>query len=71
MLSFPQTKQCVLLQIVRALCEDPPESAFYMVGGIDEAIAKAKKLAAEERHGGPLMHWATDRPQISPRADVS
>ena len=23
-----------------------PESAFYMVGGIDEAIAKAKKLAA-------------------------
>jgi F-type H+-transporting ATPase subunit beta len=24
-----------------------PESAFYMVGGIDEAIAKAKKMAAE------------------------
>jgi F-type H+-transporting ATPase subunit beta len=24
-----------------------PESAFYMVGTIDEAIAKAKKLAAE------------------------
>jgi F-type H+-transporting ATPase subunit beta len=24
-----------------------PEAAFYMVGGIDEAIAKAEKLAAE------------------------
>ena len=24
-----------------------PEAAFYMVGGIDEAIAKAKKLAAD------------------------
>jgi F-type H+-transporting ATPase subunit beta len=24
-----------------------PEAAFYMVGGIDEAIEKAKKLAAE------------------------
>jgi F-type H+-transporting ATPase subunit beta len=24
-----------------------PEAAFYMVGGIEEAIEKAKKLAAE------------------------
>jgi F-type H+-transporting ATPase subunit beta len=24
-----------------------PESAFYMVGGIEEAIEKGKKLAAE------------------------
>ena len=24
-----------------------PESAFYMVGGIDEAVEKAKKLAEE------------------------
>jgi F-type H+-transporting ATPase subunit beta len=24
-----------------------PESAFYMVGGIEEAVAKAQKLAAE------------------------
>ena len=24
-----------------------PEAAFYMVGGIDEVIAKAEKLAAE------------------------
>jgi len=23
-----------------------PEQAFYMVGGIDEAVAKAKKMAA-------------------------
>ena len=27
--------------------DHPPESAFYMVGTIDEAIAKAEKLAAE------------------------
>ena len=27
--------------------DDLPESAFYMVGGIDEAIAKAKKLAED------------------------
>ena len=26
-------------------CDDLPEQAFYMVGGIDEAIEKAKKLA--------------------------
>jgi len=25
--------------------DDLPEAAFYMVGGIDEVIAKAKKLA--------------------------
>ena len=33
--------------IVAGDYDDLPESAFYMVGGIDEAIAKAKKLAAE------------------------
>ncbi|WPZ35047.1 F0F1 ATP synthase subunit beta [Thalassobaculum sp. OXR-137] len=27
--------------------DDLPEAAFYMVGGMDEAIAKAKKMAAE------------------------
>ncbi len=35
----------------KGICEgkydDMPESAFYMVGGIDEAIAKAKKMALE------------------------
>ena len=35
----------------KGICEgkydDLPESAFYMVGGIDEAIAKAKKMAME------------------------
>jgi F-type H+-transporting ATPase subunit beta len=35
----------------KALCEGEydhlPEAAFYMVGGIDEAVAKAEKLAAE------------------------
>ena len=33
--------------IVDGKYDDLPESAFYMVGGIDEAIAKAKKLALE------------------------
>ena len=32
--------------IVDGECDDLPEQAFYMVGGIDEAIEKAKKLAA-------------------------
>ena len=27
--------------------DDLPEQAFYMVGTIDEAVAKAKKLAGE------------------------
>ncbi|MDF1794069.1 MAG: F0F1 ATP synthase subunit beta, partial [Thalassobaculaceae bacterium] len=27
--------------------DDLPEAAFYMVGGMDEAIEKAKKMAAE------------------------
>jgi F-type H+-transporting ATPase subunit beta len=35
----------------KGICEgkydDLPESAFYMVGSIDEAVAKAKKMAAE------------------------
>ena len=33
--------------IVAGEYDDLPESAFYMVGTIDEAVAKAKKLAAE------------------------
>jgi F-type H+-transporting ATPase subunit beta len=33
--------------IVEGKYDDLPEAAFYMVGGIDEAIAKAKKMAAE------------------------
>jgi len=32
--------------IVDGECDHLPEQAFYMVGGIDEAIEKAKKLAA-------------------------
>jgi F-type H+-transporting ATPase subunit beta len=27
--------------------DDLPEAAFYMVGTIDDAVAKAKKMAAE------------------------
>ena len=33
--------------IVEGKYDDLPESAFYMVGSIDEAIAKAQKMAAE------------------------
>ena len=32
--------------IVNGECDALPEQAFYMVGGIDEAFEKAKKLAA-------------------------
>ncbi len=34
-------------EIVDGKYDDLPESAFYMVGSIDEAVAKAKKLALE------------------------
>jgi len=33
--------------IVEGKYDDLPEAAFYMVGSIDEAVAKAKKMAAE------------------------
>ncbi|MEQ8395900.1 F0F1 ATP synthase subunit beta [Thalassobaculum sp.] len=33
--------------IVEGEYDDLPESAFYMVGGIDEAVEKARKMAAE------------------------
>ncbi|MBV8165378.1 MAG: hypothetical protein JO021_01205, partial [Alphaproteobacteria bacterium] len=33
--------------IVEGKYDALPEAAFYMVGTIDEAVAKAKKLAAE------------------------
>ncbi len=32
-------------EIVEGLCDDMPEQAFYMVGGIDEARDKARKMA--------------------------
>ncbi len=32
-------------EIVEGLCDDMPEQAFYMVGGIDEAREKARKMA--------------------------
>ena len=34
-------------RVVEGECDDMPESAFYMVGTIDEAIEKARKMAAE------------------------
>src|SRR5690606_20193957 len=33
-------------EIVEGKHDDLPEDAFYMVGGIDEAVAKAERLAA-------------------------
>jgi F-type H+-transporting ATPase subunit beta len=32
-------------EILSGSCDDLPEQAFYMVGTIDDVIAKAKKLA--------------------------
>jgi F-type H+-transporting ATPase subunit beta len=32
-------------EIVEGVHDDVPEQAFYMVGGIDEVIEKAKKMA--------------------------
>ena len=32
-------------EIVEGLCDDMPEQAFYMVGGIEEAREKARKMA--------------------------
>src|SRR6266852_3507269 len=32
-------------EIVEGLCDDMPEQAFYMVGGIDEAREKARKMS--------------------------
>jgi len=34
-------------KIVAGGCDDMPEAAFYMVGPIEEAVEKGKKLAAE------------------------
>ena len=35
-------------EILEGKHDDLPEAAFYMVGTIDEAVEKAKKIAAEE-----------------------
>ena len=34
-------------RIVSGLCDKMPESAFYMVGTIEEAVAKAEKMAKD------------------------
>jgi len=33
-------------EIIEGKHDDLPEQAFYMVGGIEEAVAKAERLAA-------------------------
>ena len=35
-------------EILEGKHDDMPENAFYMVGTIDEAVAKARKLKEEE-----------------------
>ena len=35
-------------EILEGKYDDLPENAFYMVGTIDEAVEKAKKIQAEE-----------------------
>jgi F-type H+-transporting ATPase subunit beta len=44
-----EQKDCVagFKEIVEGRCDDWPEQAFYMVGGLDEAREKAEKLAKE------------------------
>ena len=34
-------------KIVAGECDDMPEASFYMVGTIEEAMEKARKMAAE------------------------
>src|SRR3546814_2465882 len=42
--------------IVEGECDHLPEQAFYMVGGIDEAFEKAKKMSARsEEHTSELQ----------------
>ncbi|MCL6439762.1 MAG: F0F1 ATP synthase subunit beta, partial [Rubrobacteraceae bacterium] len=36
-------------EVVEGKHDDLPEQAFYMVGGIDEALEKARKISGEER----------------------
>ncbi|HEX6709961.1 MAG TPA: hypothetical protein VF068_06480, partial [Rubrobacter sp.] len=35
-------------EVVEGKHDDLPEQAFYLVGGIDEAVEKARKLGGEE-----------------------
>jgi len=36
-------------EIIEGKHDDLPEAAFYMVGGIDEAVEKAEKMAAASK----------------------
>jgi F-type H+-transporting ATPase subunit beta len=44
--------------------DDLPEQAFYMVGGIDEVIAKAEKIAKES--AASSSYSQTSLPSLSP-----
>jgi F-type H+-transporting ATPase subunit beta len=39
-------------EVVEGKHDDLPEQAFYLVGGIDEAVEKASKSSGEEQSGG-------------------
>src|SRR3546814_13314174 len=47
-----------------------PEAAFYMVGGIDEAVEKARKLAAEAAYPEPERKSVVTGKSGSVRVDL-
>jgi len=54
-------------EIVEGKHDDLPEQAFFMVGGIDEAVAQAKKMGGG--HGGDKA--AAPAPESEPAAPES
>src|SRR5439155_1034359 len=51
--------------IVAGAYDDLPESAFYMVGTIDEVVAKARKMAAELDRSGAERAIAEAREDLA------
>jgi F-type H+-transporting ATPase subunit beta len=46
--------------------DDLPEQAFYMVGTIDEAVARARELGGEESAGEPAAEESESEPELAP-----
>jgi F-type H+-transporting ATPase subunit beta len=51
-------------EIIEGRHDDLPEQAFYMVGGIDEAVAKGRQLAGEEPE--PAAEEPAQEPEPAP-----
>ncbi|KAK4765230.1 hypothetical protein SAY86_026320 [Trapa natans] len=45
--SYPVFWSCAAAGVLDGKYDDLPEQSFYMVGGIEEVIAKAEKIAKE------------------------